>query len=1097
MSLSLEIKHFIPSYPEIMTPFSVASHAEFSDLAVGAGDEKTGVNGYLPHQELIRRLLSPYSPIPAMLLFHATGTGKGCSSIAVVENFKNMLVDGTVRKPALVLVKNPALGQNYKTEIAEVCVKLNYLPKLTYAERNRLDLPPLPRDATTEERHEIYRRETNEHMASEKYTRRLNSLVATTYQVETFGTFLANFEKNFDTDEKIEEAFNNRVIIVDEVHNLRQGGSGKLGEEDEGVLEESDSTREMYRSLWRLLHVAKNTRTLLLTATPIWDNVREIASLMNLILPEDEQLPTFGDFDRTFFNDDGTLQEENIPTLQKAFLGRVSYLRSSMTTARRREMGITAPLTKFIKVVPCPMSPLQDEIVRELWTPEARKEARDVLQAPRAAANFVFPDGTTDTEGFALHCTVKTTLPNGKIKETYRLKPELAEAMRSITEVRRCSSKFASIIEDILCHKKNLSFVYSQRVSGSGAILLGLILQQYGYTWVKSKADFDGTSKPRFAVITSNVNTTHDRKAILDVINEFNSPANADGSRIQVIIGSETISEGITLKNITRIHVLMPHWNLSQLDQALGRGLRFGSHDALVELKRARGDDSPIEVEIFRHVAVFAKKPLTDEYLNRKICSEKPKVDINTKLDGPDVYVYRLAEAKEFRNVNIYRIMKEEAVDCVLNYKRNVTDGDPDDSRECDFRVCDYTCADVPNKYIKKSGKRYTYKVPVTNFDNKVILYSHVTLKRLREFIKELYTRRVAINFDDMYSLALKTDIPSVNETLLLMALESLIDSREKITDTFGFDRYLTERDNLYSLAVNPNNTGNDEMIYVALPLATRAISLEDAITARDLSHDASQIRDLCSKMTIPKMMDFLSEKTKVVLFEEIFKLSKIRKLPDELKQFITNIHKVGDLFVHILYLHQQTGMSYNASVKALVATGRTRIFENGEWRNPKNESEENDILSKIKGKTSMIEDKKEAINIDAPVFGRLSGEGKKRVMRIIRQRTEDEKKKNRGIVCTTDNSNNIVETLFELKALPDPIANYKTMSMDELMDTLTYSIDNSRSKLNSDMILKLMGSTPSKEKVARVITLANMKRVELCNFLEESFREKGLLIEE
>ena len=55
------------------------------------------------------------------------------------------------------------------------------------------------------------------------------------------------------------------------------------------------------------------------------------------------------------------------------------------------------------------------------------------------------------------------------------------------------------------------------------------------------------------------------------------------GEYIKVIIGSEKMSEGITLKNIQNIHILSPGWNFSEIDQAIARGYRLFSHNNLID----------------------------------------------------------------------------------------------------------------------------------------------------------------------------------------------------------------------------------------------------------------------------------------------------------------------------------------------------------------------------------------------------------------------------------------------------------------------------------------------------------------------------------
>ena len=51
-----------------------------------------------------------------------------------------------------------------------------------------------------------------------------------------------------------------------------------------------------------------------------------------------------------------------------------------------------------------------------------------------------------------------------------------------------------------------------------------------------------------------------------------------NGNLIRVILGSRVAGEGLDFKNIRDIHILEPWYNLSKLDQAIGRAIRNCSH---------------------------------------------------------------------------------------------------------------------------------------------------------------------------------------------------------------------------------------------------------------------------------------------------------------------------------------------------------------------------------------------------------------------------------------------------------------------------------------------------------------------------------------
>ena len=106
------------------------------------------------------------------------------------------------------------------------------------------------------------------------------------------------------------------------------------------------------------------------------------------------------------------------------------------------------------------------------------------------------------------------------------------------------SSKYAMgirIIQQAISENK-LVFVYNEMIKGSGLILFSLILKLFGFR--KVTGDTKPTDTPTFALLTG------ETPNITKLIDVFNSADNKHGSRINVILGSKAIAEGISLKNI-------------------------------------------------------------------------------------------------------------------------------------------------------------------------------------------------------------------------------------------------------------------------------------------------------------------------------------------------------------------------------------------------------------------------------------------------------------------------------------------------------------------------------------------------------------------
>ena len=115
--------------------------------------------------------------------------------------------------------------------------------------------------------------------------------------------------------ENLRKQWDNKLIIIDEVQNLR--------------LKEKGGSVETYKNFWEFLHSLNHSKILLLSGTPMKNTSSEFASVLNLLLPENEQLPVDKKFDRIIWEDGyNKISSEGVYILGKKIKGRVSYLES-------------------------------------------------------------------------------------------------------------------------------------------------------------------------------------------------------------------------------------------------------------------------------------------------------------------------------------------------------------------------------------------------------------------------------------------------------------------------------------------------------------------------------------------------------------------------------------------------------------------------------------------------------------------------------------------------------------------------------------------------------------------------------------------------
>ena len=88
--------------------------------------------------------------------------------------------------------------------------------------------------------------------------------------------FKSKEEREKRKKRKIQTLFNNRLIIIDEVHNIRISNDNK-------------EKKQVAISLMELAKYTENMRFLLLSATPMYNSYKEIAWLLNLMNTNDRR----------------------------------------------------------------------------------------------------------------------------------------------------------------------------------------------------------------------------------------------------------------------------------------------------------------------------------------------------------------------------------------------------------------------------------------------------------------------------------------------------------------------------------------------------------------------------------------------------------------------------------------------------------------------------------------------------------------------------------------------------------------------------------------------------------------------------------------
>ena len=774
--MELDIVNFLPKYPNInqfdvskniLNPYDddfykvIYKKKEFYENRLEALEEIPKKSGTLmKHQKLIARFFSSNTLYDELLLLHEMGTGKSCSAIGAIEQIREEgLFNG-----ALYFAKGEALINNFINELIFKCTDGRYIP----------------------DEYQV--------ISELKKVHRKKKAIKDYYQSNTFETFAKKIQTK-TTDAELEkwcENFNNHIIIIDEVHNLRMKSYS-----DDVSESGKKSALNVYDEFWRFLHAVKNCKILLMSGTPMKDGVDEIASVMNLILPKNQQMMSGDVFVDEFFKKNNNLftvkSSFYVKELKKVFKGRVSYLKAMQSSVKKHFAGDNQGALEHLRVQKDKMSEFQTKYYKLAYEEDGKNKG--VWSNSRQASLFVFPDGQWGKEGFKKFIETKQQTvikKEKKRKSSFSLSRELRDKIKKtekdtseqmLERLSIFSSKYAESIKTILQAQKDHKsvFVYNEFVTGSGIILFGLILELFGFIKA-SGLELQGDEKPRYASLTSETST--DRQIPL-ISERFNKPDNMHGKVINVIIGSRKISEGFTFKNVQVIDIHTPWFNYSETSQVIARGYRLGSHRDLID---SRVDP---QLTIYQRVSIPA-----DE--------EKTSIDL-------DMYI--ISENKDISIKGVERIMKESAWDCALTYRRNLIIGE-DNNRDCDYTNCYYECDDCDGTPENVTDLDYSSFNLKYNDDNIQIIIDKITILFRTNFRLEL--TEIINNFPDL----LNSDIIS--------ALRIIINESRKIINKYGFPSYLKEYKNIFFLVDSLSSSETD--YYTEHPHLKNPITFNDIV---------------------------------------------------------------------------------------------------------------------------------------------------------------------------------------------------------------------------------------------------------------------------
>ncbi len=778
----------------------------------------------MPHQTFVKNFMSLQTPYNSLLLYHGLGTGKTCSAIGVSEEMRGYMKQIGLKK-SIMIVASPNVQDNFILQLFdERKLKLeDGIWNLNTCVGNSLlkEINPTDTKGTESDRENIISQVKSiirQYYVFMGYTQFANFI---NESIEIKGDMdYSEEDRERIKKQRIKNIFNSRLVIIDEVHNIR---TTKI-----------DGTRKPADLLMEVARSTDSMKLLLLSATPMYNSYEEIIWLTNLMNLNDKRKAIKTS---DIFGSDGKfIPGKGEDLLRKKLNGYISYVKGEnpytfpFRIYPEKDVSIAYPTVQMNQKPIEPDKTLQhirlftngigeyQSKVYKMCIDNLHKRGEDedkafeekesfgysLLQKPLEALNIVYPSDeydpnaeyTVEEETSLIQNMIgKTGLAN--VMKDFEYKSDKYGRIFSPSELPKYSAKIAKFCE-IVKKSEGIILIYTQYIDG-GAVPIALALEEIGFARYSSdksakslfktppvppigyKPNAEESSQARYVMITGDAKYSPNNNEDLKYLN---SDENMDGKLVKVVIISRAAGEGIDFKNIRQVHVLEPWYNMNRIEQIIGRGVRNLSHCKLEFAKR--------NVEIFLHATL-----------------------LGTTEESADMYVYRLAEQKAIAIGRVTRVLKEVAVDCLLNISQtnftttmlqkiiqNVTVtlslssggtkeyeiGDKPRTEICDYMDnCEIKC--YPNETPPSSDeiKRDTYSIEFVEGNNTRII------QRIRDLFKERHFYTINDIIDEI------NKVKKYPKEQIYSSLTRMVDnSNEYVVDMYGRLGHIVNNDDTY-----------------------------------------------------------------------------------------------------------------------------------------------------------------------------------------------------------------------------------------------------------------------------------------------------------
>ena len=753
-------EYFYPSLDDPRFQNKISSKKEFN--YVYKTTETCNKSQFIlqPHQEFIKRFIHRLTPYNGVLLYHGLGSGKTCSAISISEEYRRDNIHIPTFKK-IFIIANPNIQANFKNQL--------FNPEKLIFKNNRWTIYGCVGNYILEEANITNR------MSKEKVISVVNKYINKYYSFVGYKQFSNNFNRLFKNDrELLKQKYQDVMIVIDEAHNIRS---------TEG---------NIYGTLDNLTRIIKYNKIIFLSGTPAYHTATDAIVLMHILRQNDNRSIKPDEY----FYDKESEKIKNESALKKYCNGYVSYIRGDnpLTFPHQimpQQFSINDSYTMFEKptynykldennvitkhiqhldIYINELSGYQRELYENCFYYDLKPDI--LLQC----LNIVYPsDKNNLPENYCGKIGLQTVLTKNMEKDAKTLFKYKEEAVNifKLDKIENYSIKIKNIIENIN-NSNGIVLIYSKYVWG-GVVPMACVLEEMGYSrytgQIKAKNILCEKKKSEdfktYSIITGNEIIKGNNKYI---IRRASDKQNKDGKNIKIIIITETGSEGIDLYNIRQVHIMDPWWNMSKIEQIIGRARRNCSHMLLEEVNR--------NVSVFLHGCVFKKDGINEETENHEVY---------------DMYRYKKSEQSSIINGNILKLFKEISIDCNLSQNKNydnpiikqrlfngnIIDFDIRDkpySKNCNYQKnCSYKCNNVKNKII----------------NDKTFSFEHLHNDLLIDNIKNIFLDKISIPVNNIIN-SFKSD--TISPEQIIYSIDYI--NGTKFINKHGVDGTIIKKDN-------------------------------------------------------------------------------------------------------------------------------------------------------------------------------------------------------------------------------------------------------------------------------------------------------------